>query len=208
MLSNACLTLVPCLSNHMNLSKYDRSWLRWHPFHPLQFSLHQVLITRNVNTCHWILEMKGMIHCLVSGYIGQPFKPHELIQIRRNLTAVAPLHPLQFSLYPDPIALNVNTCHWILEMKGMIHHLVSGYIGQRPNIDICPPLITPDLSVGFHVIAQVIRVWRHPSVTTCITPKAGLWDVSTRPNTHTGVVGRHPRWCWSKVVIYWVTWSY
>ena len=48
--------------------------------------------------------------------------------------------------------LSVNTCHWILEMKGMIYCSVSGHIGQRANIAVCPPLITPDLSVGFRIL--------------------------------------------------------
>ena len=30
-LSNACLTVEPCLSNHINSSKYDGSWWRWQP---------------------------------------------------------------------------------------------------------------------------------------------------------------------------------
>ena len=90
---------------------------------------------------------------------AMPLKPHELVQIQWKLTAVTPLHPLQFRIHPVPVTfdvLSVNTCHWILEMKGMIHCLVSGHIGQRANIAVCPPLITPDLSVGFRIL---LRKW-------------------------------------------------
>ena len=62
------------------------------------------------------------------------------------------LHHLQFCFHPVPVTFSVlfvNTCHWILKMKGMIDSLMSGYIGECADIVVCPPLITPDLSVGF-----------------------------------------------------------
>ena len=103
-----------------------------------------------------LLYVVCMYVCIASNNLNLYFVVSNFLilycAISRMLTAVTPLHPFQFGLHPVPVTFNVlsvNTYHWILEVKGVIHHLVSAHIGQRPNIVVCPPLITPDLSVGF-----------------------------------------------------------
>ena len=86
-----------------------------------------------------------------------PLKPYELVQILKteaddsDIPSFASIwfwlgsNNFQYTLY-------VNTCDWILEMKGVIDGLMSGYIRECADIVVCPPLITPDLSVGFCVL--------------------------------------------------------
>ena len=74
------------------------------------------------------------------------------MQVRQKLMAVTSLHLLQFGFHSVPVAFNVlrvNTCDWILKMKGMIDNLMTGCIWQCADIVVCTPFITPDLSAGF-----------------------------------------------------------
>ena len=116
-----------------------------------------------------ILRQYHDICCQMLPYSSaMPLKPHELVQIRRKLTAVTPLHPLQFGLHPVPVTfdvLSVNTCHWILEMKEMIHHLVAIWIHWPVNQHCCMPSThhsRPQCWVSY-IAAQVVRVRQHLS---------------------------------------------
>ena len=72
--------------------------------------------TKGVDTNYDHVNASNRIFlCDVTHYVTQsipvgqtiPFPPHEFIEITWQLVCMATLHPLQFSFYPIPIALNV-----------------------------------------------------------------------------------------------------
>ena len=68
---NACVIVVPCLSNHMNSSRYDESWWWWHLLILLSLVFTLPPIALNVfcvNSCDWVFKMEWMVHSVVAGY--------------------------------------------------------------------------------------------------------------------------------------------
>ena len=103
--------------------------------------------------------------------------PHEFVQVWRLLVA---LTSFQLALHPAPVNFDVfcvHICHRILEMQGVIDSVVAGH-------SVLTLLNTLHWSLqiwnrGNKVVASICA-------TTHVTPRAGLWEVSTSPNTHTG----------------------
>ena len=66
--SKACVILVPCLSNHINSSRYDRAVTSPHP---LKFGLRPAPVALNVfcvNPSDWIFKMEWMVYSVVTRY--------------------------------------------------------------------------------------------------------------------------------------------